>query len=157
MSKAVALLRGDNANLCGVVTFTQDSADAKTRIQAWFMDLTPGLHGLHIHQFGDLSDGCKSAGPHYNPFGTTHGGRDTKTRHFGADFGNIEVKPDGTATLDFVDPETKLIGPYSVIGRSLVLHAGEDDLGLGGDEESLKTGNSGPRVACGIIGLAEYK
>ncbi len=48
-----------------------------------------------------------------------------------------------------------LFGPYSVIGRSCVLHKKTDDLGEGGDEESKKTGNAGARIACGVIGLSE--
>ena len=48
-----------------------------------------------------------------------------------------------------------LFGAFSVIGRSCVLHKKEDDLGMGGDEESLKTGNAGARIACGVIGLSE--
>jgi Cu/Zn superoxide dismutase len=47
-----------------------------------------------------------------------------------------------------------LVGPESVYGRSIVVHAGEDDLGRGGDDESSRTGNAGPRVACCVIGRA---
>ena len=53
----------------------------------------------------------------------------------------------------FKDSLIKLIGPTSVVGRSVVIHAGQDDLGKGDTEESLKTGNAGPRPACGVIGL----
>ncbi len=48
----------------------------------------------------------------------------------------------------------KLIGPHSVIGRSIVIKSGEDDYGRGGHELSLTTGNSGARIAGGIIGIA---
>ena len=55
----------------------------------------------------------------------------------------------------FKDDQVSLFGQYSVVGRSVVVHAKEDDLGRKGDEESLKTGNSGARVACGVIGLSK--
>lgn len=56
--------------------------------------ITPGLHGFHIHEKGDLSGGCKSAGGHYNPFGMTHGSRESEERHVG-DLGNIEADENG--------------------------------------------------------------
>ena len=100
---------------------------------------------------GNLTQGCVTAGPHYNPVGTTHGGPDTEIRHVG-DMGNITAGDDGVAVVDYHDRLIQLYGPYSVIGRSCVTHGKEDDLGQGGNEESLKTGNAGARVACGVIG-----
>ena len=61
----------------------------------------------------------------------------------------------GNGRYEHHDHQVMLFGAYSVIGRSCVLHKKEDDLGLGGDEESLKTGNAGARIACGVIGLSE--
>ena len=58
--------------------------------------MTPGLHGFHIHQYGNLTQGCTTAGPHYNPFNMEHGGPDMEIRHVG-DLGNVEAKEDGTA------------------------------------------------------------
>ena len=102
---------------------------------------------------GNLSEGCKTAGPHWNPEGVTHGGPGKATRHHG-DLGNVEAGEDGKATLNMTDDRIMLYGPHSIVGRSMVCHAGVDDFGEGGDEESLKTGNAGARLACGVIGCS---
>ena len=57
----------------------------------------------------------------------------------------------GVVNVKYVDPFLKLSGKNHVYGRSVVIHSGEDDLGLGGNKESLITGNAGGRVACAII------
>lgn len=74
------------------------------------------------------------------------------------DLGNLNADEKGDVSVCFSDKLVSLYGEYSVIGRSVVVHANEDDLGKTTHPESTKTGNSGPRVACGIIGLAkEFK
>ncbi|EDO18402.1 hypothetical protein Kpol_1013p77 [Vanderwaltozyma polyspora DSM 70294] len=108
--------------------------------------------GFHIHEFGDVTNGCTSAGPHFNPFKKTHGAPSAETRHVG-DLGNIKTDANGVSKGSMTDNLVKLIGPTSIIGRSVVVHAGTDDLGQGGNEESLKTGNAGGRAACGVIGV----
>lgn len=114
--------------------------------------LKKGKHGLHIHEAGNLSEGCKSCGSHFNPTKKNHGGLNSKIRHAG-DFGNIEADSFGNVKDSFYAKGIRLRGTkFNIIGRSVVIHEGEDDLGKGGDEESLKTGNSGSRVACGVIG-----
>ena len=135
----------------GYATVTQ-KPDEETIIKGIFKGLTPGKHGFHIHEFGDLSKGCESAGGHYNPHGVDHG--DIKLGHIG-DLGNVVADQDGVAKFKIVAPRIDLVGEYSVVGRAFVLHQDEDDLGNGGDDESLKTGNAGDRVACGVIRLAE--
>lgn len=116
--------------------------------------LTPGQHGFHVHQFGDGTNGCTSAGPHFNPRNKTHGGPDDETRHHG-DLGNITAGPDGVAKIDIRDKLVSVVGVDSVVGRTIVVHAKQDDLGKGGNDESLKTGNAGARLACGVIGLTK--
>ena len=138
-------------NILGFVRMKQKSDEA-TVIQGIFKGLTPGLHGFHIHEYGDLSDGCKSAGGHYNPHGVDHG--DAKSGHVG-DLGNVEADENGIAKFEMVAPRVDLSGDYSVVGRAFVIHADPDDLGKGGDAESLKTGNAGDRLACGVIRLRE--
>ena len=70
------------------------------------------------------------------------------------DLGNVTVGQDGSCPVFIEDLGVKLIGPHSVIGRSIVVYAGEDDCGRGGHELSLTTGNSGARVAAGVIGIS---
>lgn len=114
--------------------------------------LQPGKHGVHIHEFGDLSQGCKSAGDHYNPDGVVHGG--LEKGHVG-DLENIIANKNGIADVKIIARRVDLIGERSVVGRSIVIHQDPDDLGQGGDAESLKTGNAGERLACGVIVLKE--
>jgi len=109
----------------------------------------------HIHEAGDLrGKGCKSACSHFNPDNMTHGGPRSSIKHVG-DLGNLRVKPDGTSTSTLTADFIELRGPRSVIGRSFVVHESLDDLGKGGNAESLKTGNAGARIACAVIGYAQ--
>ena len=108
--------------------------------------LTPGLHGFHVHECGDLSRGCASTCSHYNPDGKSHGGPLGPNRHRG-DFGNILADAQGHCADEILADVTV----DELIGRAFIIHADEDDLGRGSDEESSKTGNAGARVAWGKI------
>ena len=70
------------------------------------------------------------------------------------DLGNIEAGPTNSSAVDIVDSVISLNGPLSILGRSIVVHAGEDDLGRGGDAGSMTTGNAGARLGCGVIAVA---
>ncbi|XP_076042160.1 uncharacterized protein LOC143026051 [Oratosquilla oratoria] len=146
---ANAVLTG---KVTGIITFTS-FPDKPTHIQGTLCGLTPGFHGFHIHDKGDLSGGCKTAGGHYNPGNKFHGGPDNQERHVG-DLGNIFADEHGCAIVDISDRLVSFQPPFSVLGRALVIHEGEDDLGLGGNEGSLKTGNAGGRAGCAVIGIA---
>lgn len=100
---------------------------------------------MHIHEYGDLSKGCGSTGGHYNPLGVNH------PQHPG-DFGNFV--PVNGKIRHSLDSSATLFGRLSILGRSVVIHEGEDDLGRGGNVESLLNGNAGGRLACCVIGLA---
>lgn len=155
---AICILYPSDSSVRGVVSFSQDSIASPTKIACSLKGLTPnGKHGIHIHEFGDLTQGCASAGAHYNPSGNKHGGPFSEERHVG-DLGNLMADPFGNSYMCFADKLVSLYGEQSVVGRSVVVHANEDDLGRTSHPESSKTGNSGPRVACGVIGLAkEFK
>lgn len=144
-------------NITGIITFNEMPGKKVIRIKYDIQGMTDGLHGFHIHQYGDLRNGCVSAGPHFNPYHHTHGGIESNKlhRHLG-DLGNILSK-NGKAKGTIDAPNLTLTrGKTAIIGRMIVVHEREDDLGTGkGKErrESLLTGNSGPRIACGIIGI----
>ncbi|XP_019414177.1 PREDICTED: superoxide dismutase [Cu-Zn], chloroplastic [Lupinus angustifolius] len=148
--KAVAVLKG-SSTVEGVVTLTQED-DGPTTVNVRVSGLTPGLHGFHLHEYGDTTNGCISTGPHFNPDKLTHGAPEDEVRHAG-DLGNIVANADGVAEATIVDNQVPLTGPNSVVGRALVVHELEDDLGKGGHELSLTTGNAGGRLACGVVGL----
>ena len=148
VQKAVAVLQATQGNkVQGTITFSK-SADGM-HIEGEVTGLTPGKHGFHIHQFGDITsaDGM-SAGGHFNPGGHQHGGPDSENRHAG-DLGNIEADASGSAKVSIVDEHLTFDGPTSITGHSVVVHAKADDL------KSQPAGEAGPRVAVGVIGLAK--
>ena len=134
----------------GTIKFTQEPG-GPTVITGEITGVKPGEHGFHIHEFGDLSGGCDTAGAHYNPDNVDHG--DLEEGHVG-DLGNVTANDDGVVTLNISANRVDLSGDRSVVGRSIIIHSDRDDLGLGGDAESIKTGNSGERLACGVIVLS---
>ncbi|CAL5413218.1 unnamed protein product [Camellia sinensis] len=148
MVKAVVVLNSSEG-VSGTVHFTQEG-DGPTTVTGSVSGLKPGLHGFHVHALGDTTNGCMSTGPHFNPAGKLHGAPEDENRHAG-DLGNITVGADGTACFTIVDKQIPLCGPNSIIGRAVVVHGDPDDLGKGGHELSLSTGNAGGRIACGLI------
>ena len=133
--KAVIKGTKDGSLIDGEVFFEESREGL--HVKAEIHNAPPGLHGFHIHEFGDLSNGCESAGAHYNPDGVEHGS--LEQGHVG-DLGNIIADKSGTARFQIKANRVTL---SEVVGRAIVIHADEDDLGRGGDEESLKTGNAG--------------
>ncbi|XP_013379762.1 uncharacterized protein LOC106151196 [Lingula anatina] len=112
-------------------------------------------HGLHVHTYGDLSDGCASTGGHFNPANVRHGSpTDLPNKRHVGDWGNVERDSDGNVVTAFLDSVASLWGPNTIIGRAIVIHASEDDLGRGGDKGSSLSGNAGPRLACCVIGIS---
>jgi len=153
MLKAACIISGKEG-VKGAVVLEQNSEGGPTKLTGEIHGLAPGLHGFHVHEFGDLSQGCQSAGEHFNPFNMAHGGPSDEIRHVG-DLGNVLADGHGVAHINIIDNQVSLVGPTSVIGRALVVHTGDDDLGKGGHLDSKTTGHAGGRDACGIIGIAQ--
>ncbi|KAJ3659651.1 hypothetical protein Zmor_011328 [Zophobas morio] len=150
-TKAVCVLNGE---VKGTIFFTQNDCKAPVHVTGEVTGLTQGSHGFHIHEFGDNTNGCISAGAHFNPHGKDHGGPTHDVRHVG-DLGNVEAGANGVAKVDITDKLISLDGEHSIIGRTLVVHADPDDLGQGGHELSKTTGNAGARLACGVVGITK--
>ncbi|KAI2803823.1 hypothetical protein RDWZM_001849 [Blomia tropicalis] len=152
VKKAVVVLKGDSP-VSGTIFFEQKD-NGPVSVTGTVNGLTAGDHGFHVHEFGDNTNGCTSAGAHFNPFGKTHGAPADQERHVG-DLGNVTADANGVANVNIQDSLITLEGANTIVGRSLVVHADPDDLGRGGHELSKTTGNAGGRVACGVIGLTK--
>jgi Cu-Zn family superoxide dismutase len=140
-------------NVLGYVTLRQSDVNSEVHITGSLL-LSAGVkHGFSVCVYGDVSQGAASCGPIFNPFGKTHGAPGDAERMLG-DLGNLVADENGQCKIDIRDDQVQLLGPHSVLGRSLVIYAGEDDQGRGGHENSLVNGNPGPRIACGVIGLS---
>jgi len=149
-TRAVCVLEPINkSGVTGTILF--DMVGNHVHISGKISGLTPGKHGFHVHEFGDLSDSEKgdSAGSHFNPHKMQHGAPDAQTRHVG-DLGNVEANSEGVAMVDQDDVHIKLMGGDSIIGRSIVVHEKADTF-------VQPTGAAGGRVAVGIIGWANPK
>ena len=146
--RAVAVLSPTEGNsVKGVVEFTQ--TDEGVRIIAGISNLTPGEHGFHIHEWGDLrsTDGTATGG-HFNPEGHDHGLPEKSERHAG-DLGNLQADAQGNAQYSITVDNISLVGAKNpIVGRSVIIHAKVDDGGQ-------PTGNAGARIAHGVIGVAK--
>lgn len=132
----------------GTVTFTKEKKGV--RVIAKIEGLTPGKHGFHIHKYGDCGgENGTCAGDHFNPTNAPHGAPTDKHVHAG-DLGNVVADSTGKALYDEINYNIDLFGPYSVLGRSVIIHQDEDDL------HSQPTGNSGDRIGCGVIGISKH-
>ena len=150
INRAIAVIQPTTGNkVRGVFKFRQ-KADG-VLVSGILSGLTPNSqHGVHIHQFGDISDGDtgKSAGGHYNPDKLPHGLPPNKVRHPGS-FGNVTANDKGEAMFEMLDHTITLVGIKNpIIGRSVVVHANRDT----GEQPA---GNAGPRIGVGVIGIAK--
>jgi Cu-Zn family superoxide dismutase len=149
------LLRNANGQPVGTVRLNQE--DGAVLVRAVVHDLTPGFHGFHVHTVGVCVPPFTSAGGHYNPGGTGHGA------HAG-DMSSLLVMADGTGELRFKTDRFTVAALFDADGSAVIVHANADNFAniptryysttegtYGPDSATLATGDSGTRVACGVV------
>lgn len=142
------VLPASGSQVRGTITFTQKGD--RVVVAGELTGLAPGEHGLHIHEKGDCTaPDASSAGGHFNPRGSRHGGPGSEIRH-GGDLGNITADQTGVARFTTEVSGISLgTGDDNIIGRAVIVHANADDL------QTDPSGGSGPRIGCGLIGKAD--
>jgi Cu-Zn family superoxide dismutase len=153
---AIAVIQHTAGNeTAGIVTFT--ATDGGVKVVADITGLTPGKHGFHIHEFGDISDSAKamSTGGHFDPEGTHHHALvqsdHSVSGHHAGDMGNLVADSAGKAHLEITLEGVTLMGAVNpIVGRAVIVHAKPDDGGQ-------PVGNAGDRVGEGVIGIARAK
>ncbi|SNB47360.1 superoxide dismutase family protein [Geobacter sp. DSM 9736] len=144
---AQATMRDASGTVVGSATFTEKDDGVEVSVKV--AGLPPGKHGIHLHEKGACDPpGFSTAGGHFNPTTKRHGAKNPEGKHAG-DLPNLDVKPDGTGELTAVAAGATLSkGAASLLkeqGTALMIHAGPDD------EKTDPSGNSGDRIACGIV------
>ena len=151
--EAKAQLRNAAGTVVGEVKFEQERNGVDVRVKV--RGLTPGFHGFHIHTTGScVAADFASAGGHYNPTGENHG-------HHAGDMPILQVNPDGTGEVRFTIASFQVGQLFDADGSALIIHAGADNYTNippryapnGPDATTLGTGDSGSRVACGVVQL----
>jgi Cu-Zn family superoxide dismutase len=157
VTAAIAVIQPTTGNeAAGIVTFT--AIDGGVKVVADVSGLTPGKHGFHIHEFGDISDSAKamSTGGHFDPEGTHHhalvdADHPDGMPHHAGDMGNLVADASGKAHLELTLTGVSLMGAVNpIVGRAVIVHAKSDDGGQ-------PVGNAGGRVGQGVIGIAKAK
>ena len=150
VNEAVSVLNTSykSKTIDGIVLFIQKEDHVQINVDVKGLKKNH-LHGFHIHESGDLREGCKSCCSHYNPENTEHGG--IYGGHAG-DLGNIKTDEHGVCKMSL---KTNKFNIHNILGRSIIIHEDEDDLGLGEYEDSKTTGHSGARIACALIGISK--
>jgi Cu-Zn family superoxide dismutase len=144
---ATARVQDASGRAVGTATFTEVSGGVKVLLET--NGLPPGPHGVHIHEVGKCEPpGFTTAGNHFNPEAKQHGALNPQGQHAG-DLPNLTVGTDGSGRLEAMSTLITLgAGPKSILdadGSALVVHAAPDDF------RTDPTGNSGARIACGVI------
>lgn len=147
--KTVSSVADSTGKSVGTATFVEKGRGVELTVNV--SGLPPGKHGMHIHENGKCDrPGFAAAGAHFNPTGKHHGAGNPGGKHAG-DLPNLEVRGNGTAQLTATAEGVTLgKGKNSLLkpgGTSLIIHAQPDD------EKTDPTGNSGARIACGVIGV----
>lgn len=166
---AVAVFQGQQNGIIGSLKFYQPSITEHCIVHVELKNCKPNhMFACHVHEAGDLLEGCASTCSHFNPFGNLHGRKEYygNKRHVGdlaIPNGNLVSDKNGIVSVTFCDDLISLYhsSPACILARAIVLHDKSDDGGLHREkigqlaQESGKTGNAGSRIACAVIGIAK--
>jgi Cu-Zn family superoxide dismutase len=151
---ARATLQGapEDTDFTGTVTFTQQGDSLLVVADFAGVD-TPGEHGFHVHATGECSHDpagkhFSTAGGHFDPTQVEHACPPAEPRHAG-DLGNVQIGANGAGRSEQTTNLLSLSGPNSVVGKAIILHSGADDC------QTQPTGNSGDRLACGVVTMED--
>ena len=147
-----------NGKVKGTVTFIQHNPNDLVKVKFFLEGIPLGFHGIHIHEGNMMcpeqtmtNNPCDCTSGHFNPTNAVHG------YHYGDLCFNIKANKNGLVEQEYLDKNLTLFPlqkNLSIEGRTIVIHSKEDNKGaLNGheDEESLKTGRAGKRIACASI------
>lgn len=156
----------NSSKLKGTIKFSQPHPNDMTFVQIQLQNLPRnGSFACHVHQFGDLTEGCDSLCSHFNPYGRKHGsvslhGPDRHVGDLAIPGGNLQSDKNGNIVVSFYDDLISLyFNERCIIGRSIVIHEKADDGGKFRNMntpqgvDSGKTGNAGKRISCAVIGI----
>ena len=156
--RAVCVLRAtDNANLHGAVHFSQTIGMNQLKITGEISGLPVDRKlAVHIHQYGDLTNGPVSAGARFHPERKASTSSKDQSAYT-ADVGYLQVNAEGHAKIDFIDKRSTLFGPHSIIGRSVVIsdEKEEDVVRVETEENKGPTVTPTNRLAAGVIGICQ--
>jgi Cu-Zn family superoxide dismutase len=147
-SAVQADVRDTAGNTVARASLSQVGDAVRVRIEA--AGLLPGTYGAHVHSVGRCdAPAFESAGPHWNPTGRLHGRDNPGGQHLG-DLPNLMVGTDRRGSFEFTIPGATLAGGGRPVldgdGAAIVVHARADDY------RTDPSGNSGTRIACGVLG-----
>lgn len=144
---AMTSLRPTTGSTAQGTVHMQELADGSVEVEVDLTGVPPGVHGFHVHAFGNCGDDGNAAGGHFNPMSMPHAAPDAASHHAG-DFGNVTAAANGEVHTRFTTRSiTVSEGERSAVGKAVILHANPDDL------TTQPTGNAGGRIACGVVAL----
>lgn len=146
VAKATLNATATNAAIGTVKFFELSDGKIKMDLELNFPERADSTVAVHFHEHGDCGNMGENAHGHWNPTNENHGKWDSAAFHSG-DIGNIQLDNNGKATLSVTTDRWSVVAndAKSIIGRGIIVHGGVDDY------TTQPTGNSGPRVGCGVI------
>jgi Cu-Zn family superoxide dismutase len=144
-ARATATIRNATGREIGTVTIAE--MGPHLMLEGALSGLPPGTHAIHLHMVGKCESPFESAGEHWNPTNRKHGGENPQGPHLG-DLPNLVAAADSTAALVAGTAGGALTGAAGLLdadGAALVIHTAPDD------NKTDPAGNSGDRIACGVV------